>query len=80
MIYTIGYGNSNPEDMLTTLKNKGVQYLVDVRSRPYSRYRPELNMPRLRTRASEYGLSYIFIGNLGGKPGETSRLHRSAEP
>ncbi|GAB7389377.1 hypothetical protein BSNK01_32150 [Bacillaceae bacterium] len=40
-IYTIGYGHRNISEFISLLKNYGIQYLIDVRSKPSSRFNPD---------------------------------------
>ena len=40
-ILTIGYGGRTLDDFLRLLRSHGVQYVIDVRSVPGSRHRPE---------------------------------------
>ena len=46
-IYTIGYGNRALEDFLTILEAHQIRYLIDVRSVPYSRFKPEFSKTSL---------------------------------
>jgi uncharacterized protein (DUF488 family) len=39
-LYTIGYGARTIEEFLEVLQANGIQYLIDVRSAPYSSYTP----------------------------------------
>lgn len=48
-----------------------VTAVVDVRSMPYSRYRPEFNKAVLEQGLSSKGIGYFFLGNLlGGRPAD----------
>ena len=68
-IQTIGYGARSLPDVLELLVERGVTYLLDVRSSPYSRYNPDFSQHPLQQRASERGLVYVFLGDsLGGRP------------
>jgi len=40
-IYTIGYGKRSIEQFIETLKKYQIAFLIDVRSRPYSQFKPE---------------------------------------
>ena len=72
---TIGYGNRSFEQMTTKAKELGVHLLVDVRSRPHSKFQPDFNRPRLEDGLPKVGLDYIFMGDfLGGIPDEGHRL------
>ncbi|MFK7101054.1 DUF488 domain-containing protein [Flavobacterium oreochromis] len=68
-IYTIGYGNRSISEFIQILKNNQIQVVVDVRSVPYSRYRPAFNSNTLEKHLADFGISYMFKGNeLGGLP------------
>lgn len=61
-LYTIGYSPHSLEDFLEILKNHSITALVDVRSQPYSAYRPEYNYKNLKEALPEQGLQYVFLG------------------
>lgn len=68
-IYTIGYGAREIEDFLAALKTNGIEYLIDVRSSPYSSYKPAFSKHALQTFLEANGLRYLFLGDyLGGQP------------
>lgn len=71
-ILTIGYGaDRSLEAVLTLLAEYDVGYLVDVRTRPYSKMRPEFSRESLQVFAQTSGLRYVFMGDtLGGMPGD----------
>lgn len=68
-LYTIGYGAREMEDFLAVLERYGVAYLVDVRSRPYSRYKPDFSKKALAAHLKARGIRYVYMGkSLGGQP------------
>ncbi len=68
-IYTIGHGTRKMDDFIKVLKDFGIQYLVDVRSRPYSKFNPQFNRDELAHSLSLHGIIYVFMGDsLGGRP------------
>jgi uncharacterized protein (DUF488 family) len=68
-IYTIGHSTRLAEDFLHLLKSHGIQYLVDVRSVPKSRFNPQYNQKALQQFLSANGIAYVFMGDtLGGRP------------
>jgi len=70
-IYTIGYGSRTIEDLLALLKQHDIEYLVDVRSQPYSAIKPEFSKSALEARLQQEGLRYVFLGAaLGGRPSD----------
>ncbi|WP_238194056.1 DUF488 domain-containing protein, partial [Methylobacterium frigidaeris] len=46
-IYTIGYGSRSIEEFIEVLHQHEIAYLIDVRSAPYSRYKPEFSKAAL---------------------------------
>jgi uncharacterized protein (DUF488 family) len=72
VIYTIGYGARSLDELIATLRRYNIEYLVDVRSQPYSRHKPEFSKAALDQGLREAGLRYVFMGDaLGGRPTDT---------
>ncbi len=70
-IHTIGHSNHDIERFLSILASNDIQKLVDVRSKPYSRYSPQYNQGRLRQSLWRAGIGYLYLGvELGGHPPE----------
>ncbi len=68
-IYTLGYGKREVGDLLSALKIHQIQYLVDVRSKPYSSYKPDFSKNALQFFLESNGMRYVFMGDtLGGQP------------
>ncbi len=68
-VYTIGYGNRSIEQLIAILQEYEIAYLVDVRSAPYSRYKPEFSKDALAGELQRHRISYVFMGDtLGGRP------------
>jgi uncharacterized protein (DUF488 family) len=68
-IYTIGYGARSIEQFIKTLKAHDIVYLIDVRSAPYSRYKPEFSKNQLERALRGEGIRYVYMGDLlGGQP------------
>jgi len=68
-LYTIGHGNRKPEDFLALLKEYGIQYLIDVRSQPYSKFNPQFNQNDLKFFLERNNIKYVFMGEtIGGRP------------
>jgi len=67
MIYSIGYQGISAADLHRILIEKNVTHLVDVRSKPYSRWKKEFNKAALERRFEPSGIAYIWKGDvLGG--------------
>lgn len=73
-LLTIGYGNQRSfDDFVTLLLNHGINYLVDVRTKPFSKFRPEFSQEPLATNLKRNGIVYVMLGDaLGGRPADPS--------
>lgn len=72
-IYTIGHGNRKQEEFLDLLKQYDIQYLIDVRSQPYSKFNPQFNQRDIMFVLESSGIKYVFMGDtLGGRPTDKS--------
>ncbi|GAC1365069.1 MAG: DUF488 domain-containing protein [Ktedonobacteraceae bacterium] len=72
-LYTIGHGNRSIKSFLALLKRYEIDFLVDVRSQPYSRYNPQFSQTALEAVIVQHGLRYMFMGDvLGGRPSDQS--------
>src|SRR5688500_18225161 len=68
-VYTIGYGTRSFEELVGLLEAHGVTCLADVRSAPYSRFRPEFSKAALEAAVQARCIRYVFLGDrLGGRP------------
>jgi len=73
VVYTIGYGNRDADAIWASLHEAGVQVLLDVRSAPYSRHRPEFSKDPLSRAARRHSIEYQFLGrSLGARPDDPS--------
>jgi uncharacterized protein (DUF488 family) len=51
------------------LKAHEVEYLIDIRSVPYSRFRPEFSKNELDAELRRHTIRYVYLGDkLGGRP------------
>lgn len=72
-LYTIGHGNRKPEEFLALLKDFGIEYVIDVRSQPYSKFNPQFNQNELKFFLLQNGITYVFMGDtIGGRPKDSS--------
>jgi uncharacterized protein (DUF488 family) len=71
-IFTIGYGQRDIDGLLADLQTYHIQFLIDVRSQPYSRYKPDFSQKALAQHLAAAGVRYIFMGDtLGGRPDDS---------
>ncbi len=72
-IWTIGYGSRSIAEFIEVLQRYKIAYLIDVRSVPYSRYKPEFSKKPLANELEQHGIRYVYMGDLlGGKPDDES--------
>lgn len=68
-IFTIGYGNRDVFDFLKILKKHKIQFLIDVRSSPFSKMNPNFNKETIQSLSLKHNIKYAFLGEtLGGLP------------
>ncbi|MCG2710803.1 MAG: DUF488 domain-containing protein [Candidatus Omnitrophica bacterium] len=66
IIYTIGYAGYNLEGFVAALKKYSIYVLADVRSSPYSQFRPEFNREALQSMLEKENIKYNFLGDKCG--------------
>jgi len=66
VILTIGHSRHPIAEFLELLKRHGVEALVDVRRKPYSRREPQFNREALATALVGTGVQYLHLETLGG--------------
>lgn len=72
-IYTIGHGSRTIEEFISLLKKYQVKYVLDVRSKPYSKYFTHFNKEELKSALNQECITYGFMGDtLGGRPSDVS--------
>jgi uncharacterized protein (DUF488 family) len=65
-LFTIGYASFSISKFISTLKSHEITALVDVRSAPYSKYKPEFKKDNLNKVLADNNISYIFLGKYVG--------------
>ena len=72
-IVSIGYGNRKIEAFISLLKTFGIQFLGDVRSKPYSKHNADFSRRPLEAVLNKNKIRYVFMGDaLGGIPDDDS--------
>lgn len=64
ILWTIGYEGQSPDSLVTLLKERGIQHLVDVRELPLSR-RKGFSKTKLSERLAQDGIKYTHQRDLG---------------
>jgi len=68
-IFTIGYGHRSFNEFLAAIRRYDIKYVIDIRSKPFSRYKPEFSRETLSLNLERCGVRYHFMGEeLGGRP------------
>jgi len=72
-LYSIGHGNKTIDKIISELKSFDIEYLVDVRTKPYSKWNPHFNQDVFKDILKKNNIGYIFLGNeIGGLPSDES--------
>lgn len=61
-IFTIGYSSFSLAEFQNTLKKHKITAIGDVRSLPYSQFKPEFNRENLEEELSKNDITYVFLG------------------
>ena len=68
-LHSIGYGARTLDQLVAALKAHRIGYVLDVRTSPYSKFKPEFSREPLDAALKSHGIRYIFMGDtLGGQP------------
>jgi uncharacterized protein (DUF488 family) len=68
-LHTIGYGARSLEELIAALQAQGLEFVLDVRTAPYSKFKPEFSREALEAALKARGIRYVFLGDtLGGQP------------
>jgi len=77
-VWTVGHSNHDADTFARLVLGERIEFLVDVRSYPYSRFAPHFNRDELEAAMVRQGVGYLFLGEeLGGRP--TREEHYDAE-
>lgn len=72
-IYSIGHGNKTINDFIKELQSFKIEFLIDIRTKPYSKWNPQFNQESLKSIVEKNGIRYVFMGKeLGGLPDDDS--------
>ena len=59
-IFSIGHGNKSLEEFLEELLAYNIEYLIDVRTTPYSKWNSHFNQNELKVYLKQYKIGYVF--------------------
>ena len=72
-LFTIGHSAHALGVFLELLRQHGISAVADVRSAPYSRYRPHFSKDAFARSLGDAGIEYVFLGReLGGRSDDPS--------
>lgn len=67
-IHTIGYAPHTIESFVAALEKFNITAIADVRSKPYSKFKPEFNREDLKKALINHSIEYVFLGdNIGAR-------------
>ncbi len=66
MIFTIGHSTRSADELIALLREAEVDFLIDVRTVPRSRFNPQFNTDALPAPLAEAGIGYRHLAALGG--------------
>ena len=68
-LYSIGHGQKTLEEFYEELTSFNIQYVIDVRSSPYSKWAPQYNQREIAQYLRNNNIVYAYMGNIiGGRP------------
>lgn len=68
-IWTLGHSQRSFDEYVEMLTDYGIDTVVDVRSKPQTRFTPHFNRVRLQGALEEVDFRYVYLGDkLGGMP------------
>ncbi len=72
-LYSIGHGTKDITQFIDELKAFDINYLIDIRTKPFSKWNPQYNQNELKLTLKEHGIVYVYMGDtLGGMPDDRS--------
>ena len=83
-IYTVGYtlfqkGNIiDVNHLFDTLREHGVNFLIDVRSVPFSKQYPQCNADNMKSAGKELGIPYMNMPEIGAKASSQQEVFSKA--
>lgn len=66
-LFTIGHSNHTTKELFDLLDEHRINVVVDIRTKPYSKFNPQFSRFTLRDALHEHGIDYFWCGKeLGG--------------
>ena len=77
-IFSIGHGNKTIEEFVSELHSYDIQFLIDIRSMPYSKFSQHFSQQALKVLVEKEHIKYVYMGKeLGGLPTHDSTCFTS---
>ncbi len=68
-LFSIGHGQKPLEEFYEELISFGIQFVIDVRSTPFSKWAPQYNQKEIANYLKNHNIVYAYMGNIiGGRP------------
>jgi uncharacterized protein (DUF488 family) len=68
-VFSIGHGNKTIDEFLSELHSFDIRFLIDIRSKPYSKFSPHFSQQPLKAIVERNHIRYVYMGQeLGGLP------------
>ena len=78
-LFSIGSGNEDLKSFIIRLRKWDINFLVDLRSKPYSGYVPHFDRESLSDSLKKAKIGYLYFGDkLGGRPPEGFQKFRNS--
>lgn len=77
MLYTIGYANKKINEFIDVLKQHNIEFIIDVRSSPFSKMFPEYNKNTLRDILNNHKIKYSHMPEYFGAQRTEDELYTS---
>ena len=72
-LYSIGHGQKPIEEFYNELLSFDIQYVIDVRSSPFSKWAPQFNQQDIAIFLKSHNIVYVYMGDtIGGRPDSDS--------
>ncbi|USU13581.1 DUF488 domain-containing protein [Sphingomonadaceae bacterium OTU29THOMA1] len=72
-LFTIGYSGLDMPGFIDRLVQNGIAVVCDVRSTPFSKFKPDFTRGPFRAHLNAAGIKYVFLGReLGARPQDRS--------
>ena len=77
-VFSIGHGNKTIEEFVAELHSYDIDFLIDIRSKPYSKFSQHFSQQPLKMLVEKEQIRYVYMGQeLGGLPTHDSTCFTS---